>query len=125
MNQLFDNSWVLEEDIPVHLSNGDVITVPKGFETDFSSTPEFTWSIMKPFGEFILAPIVHDWMYRNDYRVDELGWKKARKFADLEMLHISKETNSKNWWNRLDNHVRYAFVRMFGWMNYKRDTRTK
>ena len=122
---LFDNSWRLLEDLPVHLSNGDVITIRKGFETDFSSIPEFLWGLMKPFGDFLLAPIVHDWMYRNDYKVDELGWREARLFADKEMLYISKKTNSKKWHNRLDNNVRYLFVRMFGGFNYKKDTRQK
>ena len=120
---LFDNSWRLIEPLPVHLSNGDVIVIPKGFETDFSSIPEFMWSIMKPFGDFLLAPIVHDWMYRNDYKVDEIGWYKARLFADKEMLYISKQTNSKKWHNRLDNNVRYFFVRIFGGLNYKKDTK--
>ena len=122
---LFDNSWRLIEPIPVHLSNGDVIVIPKGFETDFSSIPEFLWGLMKPFGDFLLAPIVHDWMYRNDYKVDEIGWREARLFADKEMLYISKKTNSKKWHNRLDNNVRYLFVRMFGGFNYKKDTRQK
>ena len=120
---LFDNSWRLLEDLPVHLSNGDVITIPKGFETDFSSIPEFLWSLLKPFGDFLLAPIVHDWMYRNDYKVEQLGWYKARLFADKEMLYISRKTNSKKWHNRLDNNVRYLFVRMFGGFNYKKDTK--
>jgi len=122
---LFDNSWELLEDLTVHLSNGEVITVPKGFMTDFSSTPEFLWGILKPYGDFILAPIVHDWMYRNDYKVNELGWSKARLFADKEMLYISKETNKKHWYERLDNNVRYFLVRVFGWMNYNKDTRVK
>lgn len=122
---LFDNSWRLLEPLPVHLSNGDVITVPKGFETDFSSVPEFLWGVMKPFGDFLLAPIVHDWMYRNDYKVDELGWREARLFADKEMLYISKQTNKKKWYQRLDNQVRFALVRLFGGFNYKKDTRQK
>ena len=122
---LFDNSWRLLEPLPVHLSNGDVIVIPKGFETDFSSIPEFLWGLMKPFGDFLLAPIVHDWMYRNDYKSDLLGSYKARLFADKEMLHISKETNKKHWYERLDNNARYFLVRSFGWLNYKKNTNVK
>lgn len=119
---LFDNSWELLEDIKVELSSGETVTIPKGFKTDFSSIPEFLWGIMKPFGDFLLAPIVHDWMYRNDYKVEILGWKKARKLADKEMLYISMKTNNKHWYQKLDNNVRYFFVRIFGGLNYKKDT---
>ena len=122
---LFDNSWELLEDLPVHLSNGDVITIRKGFRTDFSSIPEFLWGVLKPFGDFLLAPIVHDWMYRTDYKSAVLGPYKARLFADKEMLYISKETNKRHWHDKLDNHVRYFLVRAFGWINYKKDTRIK
>lgn len=118
--QLFDNSWALAKDIKVELSNGEIITIPKGFETDFSSTPEFLWGILKPFGDFLLAPIVHDYLYRNNYKLDELGVYKARLFADREMLYISNITNSKKWYNRLDNKIRYWAVRTFGWYTYKK-----
>ena len=120
---LFDNSWELLEDIPVHLSNGEAITIPKGFRTDFSSVPEFMWGVLKPFGDFILAPIVHDWLYVTKYKADELGLKEARKFADREMFYISQETNSQTWWRRLDNRVRYWGVRLFGAHTFKKDTR--
>lgn len=120
---LFDNSWELLENLTIELSNGNAVTIPKGFKTDFSSIPEPLWGIMKPFGDFLIAPIVHDWMYRTDYLVEKLGWSKARLFADKEMLHISKLTNSKAWHNRLDNQVRYLLVRLFGGFNYRKDTK--
>lgn len=122
-SQMFDNSWEVNENLSVTLSNGDIIVIPKGFKTDFSSVPEFLWGILKPFGDFILAPIVHDYLYRNDYKVKTLGWYKARLFADREMLYISRITNSRKWHNRLDNNVRYLFVRLFGGFNYRKNTR--
>jgi len=117
--QIGDFSWELGKNISITLSNGDIIVIPKGFQTDFSSVPEFTWSITKPFGDFLLAPIVHDWMYRTQYRKEELGTYGARLFADKEMLSISKLTNTKKWHNKLDNNVRYFGVRLFGWYTYK------
>lgn len=117
---LFDNSWVLLEDLKVTLSNGETITVPKGFETDLSSIPEILWGVLKPFGDFIVAPIVHDWMYRTDYKADELGYRKAQKFADDEMYYLSKLTNGKKWHNRLDNWLRWKGVRLFGGNTYKK-----
>lgn len=93
--QLGDFSWELTEDIQVTLSNGEYILIPKGFKTDFSSVPEFMWSILKPFGDFLLAPIVHDWMYRTKYKEEELGTHKARLYADDVMLKISMDINKK------------------------------
>jgi hypothetical protein len=119
-----DFSWELSRNLSVSLSNGDLIVLPKGFQTDFSSIPEFLWSILKPFGDFLLAPLVHDWMYRTHYRKDVLGTYGARLFADKEMLYISKKTNGKKWYNRLDNHVRYYGVRAFGWYTYKYGMKT-
>lgn len=120
---MFDNSWELGENLSVTLSNGDLIVIPKGFRTDFSSTPEFLWSILKPFGDFLLAPIVHDFMYRNKYREFQLGTYGARLFADKEMLYISNETNARHWHDRLDNYVRYFLVRIFGWLSYIKTTK--
>lgn len=116
--QVGDFSWELSKNISVTLSTGDLVVIPKGFPTDLSSVPEFFWSVQKPFGDFLLAPIVHDWMYRTHYRQEELGRHESRLFADKEMLRISKLTNSKKWHNRLDNIVRYYEVRLLGWYTY-------
>jgi len=117
--QVGDFSWELSKSIKVNLSNGTSVTIPKGFETDLSSIPEIWWGIQKPFGDFILAPIVHDWMYRTNYRVEELGVYGARRFADREMYRISKVTNTQKWHNKLDNYLRFLGVRAFGWYTYK------
>ena len=117
--QIGDFSWELAVNLSVTLSNGDLIVMPKGFKTDLSSIPEFWWGVQKPFGDFILAPIVHDWMYRTSYKKESLGVYKARLMADKEMLYISKATNSVKWHNRIDNNVRYFAVRLFGWHTYR------
>jgi hypothetical protein len=118
--QMFDNSWMLLENLRVTLSTGDTIVVPSGFRTDLSSIPEFMWGLMKPYGDFILAPIVHDCMYRTNYKADELGEKAARKFADDEMYWISSQVNKKHWYNRLDNWLRWKGCRIFGAKTYKK-----
>lgn len=118
--QVGDFSWELSRQLQVSLSNGESIVIPKGFKTDLSSIPEFWWGVQKPFGDFILAPIVHDWMYRTRYKEEELGRHEARLFADKEMLIISKKTNSLKWHNKLDNLVRYWGVRLFGGYTWKK-----
>lgn len=123
LKQQYDNSWEVNENLSVTLSNGEIIVIPKGFTTDFSSVPEFLWGLLKPFGDFILAPIVHDYLYRSDYMAKELGLYKARLFADKEMLYISNITNSNKWHNRLDNKLRFWLVRLLGARQFKKNTR--
>jgi len=117
--QIGDFSWELAVNLSVTLSNGDLIVMPKGFKTDLSSIPEFWWGVQKPFGDFILAPIVHDWMYRTNYKKESLGYYDARLMADKEMLYISKATNGSKWHNKLDNIIRFIGVRLFGRYTYK------
>lgn len=46
---------------------------------------------MKPFGDFLIAPLVHDWMYRTKYKEKQLGTTGARLYADKVMLQLSKK----------------------------------
>ena len=39
------------------------ITVPAGFVTDLASTPRLMWAIVPPLGRYMLAAIVHDYLY--------------------------------------------------------------
>ncbi len=107
---------MLSEEIEYKLSNGEVIVVPRGFETDLSSVPRFLWSFSPPYGDFLLAAILHDWMYASDYRRGELGNSQARKLADIEMLKWSNKLNK----NKFDNYFKYYGVRLVGAHVYKR-----
>lgn len=99
----------LLKDITVQLSNGDVVTIPRGFKTDLSSVPNFLWSVFSPYGNFLLAAIIHDYLYVKDYI--------SQKFADKEMLIWSDRINPKN---RVDNYLRYIAVRLFGKSVYEK-----
>jgi hypothetical protein len=107
---------MVDETFHETLSDGTTIMIPEGFKTDLSSVPRFLWPLFPPFGDFIRAAIVHDWMYINDYKRDELGTYKARKFADDEMLFLSRCYNSDG---VIDNYLRWVAVRLFGWYIYK------
>ena len=97
--------WKIFEQIDVPLSDGSILKIPKGFETDLSSVPKFLWGILPPFGNFLLAAIVHDYLYvTKDIR--------GRKFADEQMLIISNKKNK----NKVDNYFRFFAVRIFGWI---------
>jgi Protein of unknown function (DUF1353) len=40
-----------------------IITVPAGFVTDFASTPHSVWANLPPTGRYLLAAVVHDFLY--------------------------------------------------------------
>lgn len=54
--------WVLVFPLE-YCVNGDSITVPAGFKTDFASTPRWLWWLLPPHGRYSAAAIVHDWLY--------------------------------------------------------------
>ena len=103
------NRYVLEQEIKVKLSNNDIITIPKGFKYDLSSSPRFLWSILPPDGDFAIGALIHDYLYENKLY--------TRKFNDLEMLRWSIVMNGtrKISLRNIDNYTRYYGVRLFGW----------
>ena len=40
-----------------------VINVPRGFVSDGASVPQAFWSIFPPFGKYLEAAVVHDYIY--------------------------------------------------------------
>lgn len=58
----------LREDMVVEIKfvDGQVLTivVPKGFVSDGASVPWFFWKIVPPFGNYLRAAVVHDYLYR-------------------------------------------------------------
>lgn len=94
--------WRLLQPIAVNLTNGQTIEIPKGFVTDLSSVPRFLWGIAPPFGDFLLAAIIHDFLYTNHIQ--------NRSFCDDEMFTWSNVLNA----NKLDNFIRWVAVRLFG-----------
>jgi len=107
---LHGKKWLIIEPITVALSNGEEITVPVGMETDLSSSPKYLWGLFPPYGDFLLAAIIHDYLYIYDYKKIEWGNKKAKAFADYQMLYFSNLINK----NYIDNYLRYLAVRLFG-----------
>lgn len=103
--------YVLLETLNIRLTNGDFITIEEGFVWDLSSVPRFLWGIFPPDGDFELAALIHDYLYRNKI--------KSRKFADVEMFTWSKAvagTLNRDSWADVDNWIRYAMVRILGWI---------
>ena len=97
------NSWVVEEDIVHVLHDGQTLVIATGFVTDGSSVPWYLKWLLPSVGDFFLAAIVHDYLYNIDK-------SRGKKFADKEMLIISKEYNNRNVFKLIDNYLRYAAV---------------
>lgn len=106
--------YKLLESLNVHLSNGYKLIIPKGFVWDASSSPRFLWWLLPPEGDFELASLIHDFLYKKKL--------KSRSFADKEMLLWSKAINStkKISLRNIDNYVRYFGVRTFGWLVWRK-----
>ena len=59
--------WVVWEDLDFQVELNDksktTIRVPRGFVTDLASTPPEVWSFYPPFGRYLSASILHDYLY--------------------------------------------------------------
>ena len=100
----------LHKGLEIELSTGKIIFIKKGFMTDGSSSPRLLWPILPPYGDFVFAAIIHDYLYRFNVM--------TQKQADEEMLIWSKVINNKNVFRRADNVARFWGVRLFGEKRY-------
>jgi len=103
----------LDVTLKIQLSNGMNITIPEGFEWDLSSVPRLFWWVFAPDGDFELAYLIHDYLWK------EQKENYTRKFTDNEMLKWAKVTNGTDaFWSfrNFDNYARYYGVRLLGWL---------
>lgn len=108
--------YFLLNDLNIQLRNGMVITIEKGFIWDLSSVPRVMWGLLPPDGDFELASLIHDYLYKN--------MLLPRKQCDEEMFAWSKAvagTEGRNTWNDHDNWIRYAGVRIGGGPVYNKN----
>ena len=47
----------------VKVGEGVEVICPAGFETDFASVPRLFWGISPPWGWFVKAAVLHDYLY--------------------------------------------------------------
>lgn len=92
--------WVVDEE---YCREG--ICVPEGFKTDLASIPRLFWSIYPPFGKYIEASVIHDYLYRIKF---------PRRVADGIFRRIMRE-DGVSWFTR---NMFYFAVRLFGWIKY-------
>lgn len=82
--------------------------VPVGFETDFASVPRFFWRVAPPWGRYLRAAVVHDYLY--------YAGTTTRADADKTFLLIM-EVDGVAAWRR---NMMYWAVRAFGWISWNK-----
>ena len=103
----------VEEDFLVKTRFGN-ITIKKGFLSDGASIPKLARRFVgDPFDkEYIVAAVVHDWLYR--FGIDSL---LSRSQADLVFRDLLWNTKVPVW----KVPVFYSAVVSFGWRSYKKE----
>lgn len=79
-----------------------LITVPRGFVTDYASVPRGLWNIFPPHGKYSAGAVVHDYLYRRTLM--------DRAICDRVFLE-AMEVLGVSWFSR---RVIYRAVRLFG-----------
>jgi len=85
-----------------------IIKVPKGFITDFASTPRILWSVFPPWGRYGKAAVLHDYLYQTamfDRKTCDLIFKEA-----MDVLGVGK----------IKRNLMYLAVRVFGEKHYNK-----
>jgi hypothetical protein len=99
--------WKILEPLTIELiSNKKIINIERGFTYDMSSSPKSLWGIVPPANDGLFGYLVHDKLYL--WR----GHGMSRKEVDKEMLLWTNIVNK----NKVDNYIRYFFVRLLGWL---------
>lgn len=110
LDPISNGKAVLMQDY-IYSINGYLIRVPKSFITDGASVPHSLQWLYNPYGKYINAAIVHDYLY-SAYNNTGIN----RTLADKIFRHIMQETGVDN------RTVRrfYTAVRCFGETSWKK-----
>ena len=103
--------WITTDYLVYRLSTGQKYTVEKGFRLDGTSSPRFLWSVLPQIDDSVLAVILHDHMYHNDFLLDTKSPKEAKDWIDHEFkLFLDKYDNKPK-----KNKAMLLGVDLFGW----------
>lgn len=105
--------YYLDEEVTVTLSNGHVLTIPKGYRFDAHSVP-WVFRLFFPKdggGNDIYASMVHDFL------IDlEMFLRYNRKFQDGEYARLMNEPEYKT--SSYRSKYMPVAVRIWGWLKY-------
>lgn len=110
-SQLTEKDYILVEDVSYYCKLTDTLyTIPRGFNTDFASVPEFMQWLLKPDGQYKYESCLHDYIYLTR------SVKVTRKQAD----DIFKEAMSIGIVDKWKEVALYIAVRLFGGHYFKK-----
>ena len=98
----------VEKEIIVSCPFGGQIVVPVGFECDGVSTPRPLHWIIRPAGIYLLAGIVHDYIY------EVRG--VSRRYADHVYLDLCLQVGGNGYKNKIKSFPSFYMLRIFGWI---------
>jgi len=81
--------WVLTEQLVWRGSDGDILVVPAGSETDFASVPRWLQALLPSADPRVVrAAVVHDFLCRelNEYHRDLVRWRRGLEFSLISGL---------------------------------------
>ena len=62
--EIDDDLWMLLAPFSYTKDDGTTYTAPAGMTTDLASIPKPLWNVMPPFGRYIGAAVIHDFLYQ-------------------------------------------------------------
>jgi len=101
-------TWIIHEPFTYTASNGDVISVEAGYETDFASIPEILGFILQKDGPYSQAAVAHDRAYG--------AHLFPRERCDEMLYEAMGDTEVPT--PEFERRLIYDHVRLYGWMFY-------
>jgi hypothetical protein len=106
-----DGEWESEHAVVVpDVDRGRELRIPAGFRYDLASIPRWLWPIIAPHELSLIAPLAHDWLYRNH------DARYTRPEADNLFRDLMRRERVPKWRRA----SAYAAVRAFGAQAWER-----
>jgi len=99
----------------------NVLRIPKGFKWDLSSVPSFLWWLLKPFGRYDAAYLIHDYLYQNKGLVGGITYTRKECDKIMRDYALALVDTNKISLRRIDVWVRYYAVRLVGGMVWNKN----
>ncbi len=112
--------WRLETDY-LYDDGDHRITVPAGFEFDLSSVPRAFWSLIAPFELSIVAPLVHDFLYKYGGEPPPGSVQPRRSYTRRDVDDMFRSIMEKEGVAPWRRRLAYWAVRTFGQWAWRAD----
>lgn len=106
-------TWRLAQTF-VRAQDGHVLTIPAPFDFDLASIPRLLWGWLACHELGILAPLVHDWLYRGGGAPTHGSIVPPRSYTRTEADRLFLEHMREDGVGRMRATLAYTAVRLFG-----------